>query len=98
LDIVEPDFDHVSHIEDDHLFCINRIQQSPAGDRTAVATANGLALFDSSRRVRQILGRKDGLLADHVTDVVLEPNRMIVATPAGLSFIDAGGVRSLYAF
>ena len=98
LDIVEADFDHVSHFEDDHLFCINRIVEAPSGDRTAVATANGLALFDSSRQVRQILSRKDGLIADHVTDVVFEPNRMIVATPAGLSFVDAGGVRSLYAF
>lgn len=97
LDILEPDFEHVAHVEDDHLFCINRIAFSPAGDRTAVATANGLALFDSAQRLRQVLGRKDGLLADHVTDVVFRGGEMIVATPAGLSFVDASGIRSLYA-
>jgi ligand-binding sensor domain-containing protein len=44
------------------------------------------------------LGRKDGLLADHVTDVVFRPGGMVVATPAGLSFVGADGIRSLYAF
>lgn len=98
LDIVDADFEHVNHIEDDHLFCVNRIVPAPAGDRTAVATANGLVLFDGFGTVRQVLGRKDGLMADHVTDVVFRPNQMIAATPAGLSFIDASGVRGLYVF
>ena len=42
--------------------------------------------------------RRDGLIADQVTDIFIQPNRTIVATPAGLTFIDAGGMQSIYAF
>ena len=38
------------HWEDDHLFCVNRIRESATG-AVAVATANGLALFDRSGRL-----------------------------------------------
>jgi len=98
LDIADPQFENVAHLEDEHLFCVNRIAQEPGGLRTAVATANGLVMFDAGAKVRQVLGRKDGLLADHVTDVVFRPGGMVVATPAGLSFVGADGIRSLYAF
>ena len=50
---------------------------------TAVATANGLLMLDQSLKVRQVLGRRDGLLADHVTDVVFRDRGIVVATPAG---------------
>ncbi len=98
LDVVTPELDRVEHHEDDTLFCINRIVPDGRHDRTAVATANGLVLFDARARSRQVMGRKDGLLADHVTDVALREDGMVVATPAGLSFVDRFGVRSLYAF
>jgi ligand-binding sensor domain-containing protein len=68
------------------------------GARTAVATANGLVLFDSGGRPRQVMGRKDGFLSDHVTDVAFREGGMVVATPTGLSFVDRSGVRSLYVF
>ena len=96
LDVADTSFDSVRHFEDDHLFCINRIAEEPGGARTAVATANGLVMFDPSLTVRQILGRKDGLLADHVTDVLFRPGGMVIATPAGLSLAGADGIRSLY--
>ena len=83
LDILEPDFEHVTHLEDDRLFCVNRIVPDATGERTAVASANGLILFDSLNRVRQVLTRKDGLIADHITDVVFRPGGMVVATAAG---------------
>jgi hypothetical protein len=44
------------------------------------------------------MGRREGLLADHVTDVAFREGGMVVATPAGLSFVDRAGVRSLYVF
>ncbi len=91
------------HLEDDHLFCINRIALDPQHHTMAVATANGLVLFDSVGKPRQVLTRRDGLIADHVTDVVYTQlptgdTRMTLATPAGLTFVDATGVQSLYAF
>ena len=95
LDIVDPTFTRARHIEDQHLFCVNRIVH---GTTTAVATANGLVLFDASGQKRQVLVRDQGLIANHVTDVVWNGSEMIAATPAGLSFISADGVRSLYAF
>lgn len=86
------------HFEDDHLFCVNRIVPNAQRDATAVATANGLVLFDDQGIRRQVLGRADGLIADHVTDVARYGDGMAVATPAGLTFIDSGGMRSIYAF
>lgn len=96
LDIADSTFENIRHFEDEHLFCVNRIVEEPGGARMAVATANGLVMFDPSLTVRQIMDRKDGLLADHVTDVLFRPRGMVVATPAGLTLADAGGVRSLY--
>ncbi len=86
----------VTHLENDRLFCVNRIVHS-AG-RTAVATANGLLYFDASGRQRQVLTRDDGLIATHVTDVLLTEQGALAATPAGLTIFDRSGTRSLNAF
>jgi ligand-binding sensor domain-containing protein len=98
LDVAAPNFESATHHEDDTLFCVNRIVTDDAHSRTAVATANGLVLFDAAGNARQVMGRKDGLLADHVTDVAFREDGMVVATPAGLSIVDRSGVRSLYVF
>jgi hypothetical protein len=98
LDLFERSFRKAVHIEDDNVFCINRIVPNAAGGTIAVATANGLVLFDQSGRKRQVLGRADGLLADHVTDAALYGSGLVLATPAGLTFLDSAGPRSLYAF
>jgi hypothetical protein len=99
LDIVDVDsLAATQHLEDDHLFCINRIALDPRRGTMSVATANGLVLFDAAGKPRQVLTRRDGLINDHVTDVVYSGDRMTVATPAGLTFIDDSGDESLYAF
>lgn len=98
LDILEPGLDRASHREDSHVFCINRIVHDPARGITAAATANGLVLFDAAGRERQVLGRGQGLIADQVTDILVRPGGMTVATPAGITFLDGAGARSLYVF
>lgn len=98
LDILTPDLRQASHIEDDNVFCVNRIVPNPGSGAMAVATANGLVLFDQLGRKKQVLGRSDGLMADHVTDAALYGSGMVLATPAGLTFMDSAGPRSLYAF
>ena len=98
LDILEADEQHAQHVEDQHVFCVNRIVGAPDEKSVAVATANGLVVFDQAGRVQQVLSRSDGLIADHVTDVVYRENRIVAATPAGITFFDAGGARSIYAF
>jgi hypothetical protein len=98
LDIMDASLEHSAHHEDDALFCINRIVASPDHARTAVATANGLVIFDANAKPRQIMGRKDGFLSDHVTDVAFHDEDRVVATPAGLSFVNRSGVQSLYVF
>jgi ligand-binding sensor domain-containing protein len=98
LDIVEGTGQHARHIEDDHVFCINRIRPNLFRGATAVATANGLVLFDALGNRKQVLGKAEGLIADHVTDVAAFRDGIVVATPAGLTFIDSEGMRSLYAF
>ncbi len=98
LDILDSGLEQAVHHEDDTLFCVNRIVAEPDAARTAVATANGLALFDSAGKMRQVMGHRDGLLSDHVTDVAFREGGMVLATPAGLSFVDHSGVRSLYVF
>src|SRR5579872_2378553 len=85
--------------EDDHLFCVNRIAHDPARGISAVATANGLVMFDVSTSRRRVITHDDGLIANQITDVVLRPDgSAVVATPAGVSFIDAAGISSIYAF
>ncbi len=91
------------HIEDDHIFCVNRIKEDEAGNVVAVATANGLALFDRGQQLRQVLDRQDGLIASHAMDVLFRrlpdgDSSMVVATPAGVSFVEGGSVSSIYAF
>ncbi|HEX9200006.1 MAG TPA: hypothetical protein VF865_10640 [Acidobacteriaceae bacterium] len=98
LDIVEGTGQHARHIEDDHIFCVNRIRPNLFRGATAVATANGLVLFDGRGNRKQVLGKAEGLIADHVTDVAAFRDGIVVATPAGLTFIDSEGIRSLYAF
>jgi ligand-binding sensor domain-containing protein len=98
LDILDLTLTTAQHLEDDHLFCINRIALDPRRNTMAVATANGLVLFDIAGKPRQVLTRRDGLISDHVTDVVYSGDRMTIATPAGLTFVDDTGVQSLYAF
>jgi ligand-binding sensor domain-containing protein len=98
LDLVAPGLRSAAHYEDDNVFCVNRILPNSANGMVAVATANGLVLFDQLGRKQQVLGRADGLLADHVTDAALYGNGMVLATPAGLTFLDSAGPRSLYAF
>jgi ligand-binding sensor domain-containing protein len=98
VDVVDANQERATHFENDTLFCVNRIMPDAAHSRTAVATANGLVLFDAGAQPRQVLGRKDGLLSDHITDVAFRKDGMVVATPAGLSFVDRSGVRSLYVF
>lgn len=97
LDIVSRD--RTRHVEDEHVFCVNRIALDPVSGTMVVATANGLVLFDREGKPRQVMTRRDGLIADHVTDVAFYANGLTVATPAGLTFVDAGAApQSLYAF
>lgn len=86
------------HVEDEHVFCVNRIFPEAKSDVIDVATANGLVRFNDAGSEQQILTRADGLIADHVTDIVDYRDGLALATPAGLTFLDAGGARSLYAF
>ena len=98
LDIVSPALDHATHVENSHIYCVNRIVPDAARHIINVATANGLAVFDSDGRDRAVMSRSDGLIAEHVTDVALYRGGMAIATPAGLTFMDSTGAHSLYAF
>jgi ligand-binding sensor domain-containing protein len=99
LDILNANGERGQHIEDDHLFCVNRIAHDSSRGVSAVATANGLVMFDAATSRRRVIGQAEGLIANQVTDVVLRPDgSAIAATPAGVSFIDATGISSIYAF
>jgi hypothetical protein len=98
LDVLSADLQQVEHAENDHLFCVNRIVLDPRRKTMVVATANGLVLFDSQGQARQVMTKRDGLIADHVTDVAFTGGNMVLATPAGLTFVDGSGTQSLYAF
>jgi ligand-binding sensor domain-containing protein len=98
LDLLASDNSRARHVEDEHVFCVNRILHDVKSGAIDVATANGLVRFDDSGSEQQVLTRVDGLIADHVTDVVSYRDGLALATPAGLTFLDASGVRSMYAF
>ena len=98
LDILSATDGPATHVENDHVFCVNRIVDDPRKGAVAVATANGLAMFSADGRERQVLDRESGLISGHVTDVILYGDGMAAATPAGITFLDASGAHSLYAF
>jgi ligand-binding sensor domain-containing protein len=98
LDLLEADSGQTTHVENEHVFCVNRIWPDAKTGTIAVATANGLVRFAASGSQEQVLTRSDGLIADHVTDVVPYREGLAIATPAGLTFLDASGARSMYAF
>ncbi len=98
LDLLSGDNSRARHVEDEHVFCVNRILADAKTGGVDVATANGLVRFDASGNQEQILTRSDGLIADHVTDVVAYRDGLALATPAGLTFLDHSGIRSMYAF
>ena len=89
---------HVTHVEDEHVFCINRVLPEAKSGTVDVATANGLVRFGPAGNEEQVLTRAAGLIADHVTDVASYGEGLVLATPAGLTFLDRRGARSLYAF
>ncbi|MDR3776751.1 MAG: hypothetical protein P4K97_07630 [Terracidiphilus sp.] len=98
LDILPATGGAASHVENEHVFCVNRIVEDGRSGAVAVATANGLVLFDRDGRQKQVLEREAGLIANHVTDVALYGDGMALATPAGITFLDRSGAHSLYAF
>ena len=98
LDIVSAESGPPKHVEGEHVFCVNRIFVDGKSGIINVATANGLVRFDSLGSEQQVLTRADGLIADHVTDIAAYREGLALATPAGLTFLDASGASSLYAF
>jgi hypothetical protein len=98
LDLISSDNSRARHVEDEHVFCINRVFPDAKSGVIDVATANGLVRFDDSGSEQQVLTRADGLIADRVTDVAAYRDGLVLATPAGLTFLDASGARSMYAF
>jgi ligand-binding sensor domain-containing protein len=98
LDILSATGGKVEHVENEHVFCVNRIVEDSRQGAIAVATANRLVIFNRDGQQKQVLGREAGLIADHVTDVALYNGGMALATPAGITFLDKSGAHSIYAF
>jgi ligand-binding sensor domain-containing protein len=98
IDILPPSGGQPAHIENAHVFCVNRILENPHQGTVAIATANGLILFDRDGGQKQVLTRDSGLIASHVTDVVLYGDGLVAGTPAGITFLDSSGSHSIYAF
>lgn len=98
LDVVPATGGKPAHVENDEVFCVNRIVEDPRQSAVAVATANGLVLFDRNGRQKQVLTRESGLIANHVTDVALLNDGVVAGTPAGITFLDGSGAHSMYAF
>ena len=98
LDLLSSDDHRLRHVEDQHVFCVNRILPDLKTGTINVATANGLVRLNDAGGEQQVLTRADGLIADHVTDVAAYRGGLALATPGGLTFLDDTGARSMYAF
>src|SRR5215469_2145969 len=98
LDVLPEGPARTLHVENDHVFCVNRIWPDAKTNTVEVATANGLVRFEATGKPQQVLGKADGLIAEHVTDVVPYRDGLAIATPAGITFLDADGARSMYGF
>ena len=88
----------VTHVEDDQIFCVNRIVQDSYRNMGVVATANGIALMNAQGKILKRITEADGLISQHVTDVVVRPDGLAVATAAGVTLMNSGGPESIYAF
>jgi ligand-binding sensor domain-containing protein len=88
----------VTHIEDDQIFCVNRIVQDSYRNMSVVATANGIALMSPQGKILKRITEADGLISQHVSDVVVRQDGLAVATAAGVTLLNAGGPESIYAF
>jgi len=55
-------------------------------------------LFSPQGKILRRIGRSDGLIADHVTDVAVRSTGLAVATAAGITLLDQSGPQSIYAF
>lgn len=98
LEIVSAGRDSSSHLEDDQLYCVNRIVHDRRNHRSGVATANGFVMVDEGGMKRQAFTKADGLIASHVTDAMLAPDGgWVLGTPAGITFLDNGRASSIYA-
>jgi outer membrane protein assembly factor BamB len=97
IDLLSPE-GTIRHLEDDHLYCINRLVLDPQRRTMDAATADGLVLFDAQGKPRQTLTHRDGLISDHVTDIAFTRAGTALATPAGITFLGPTGAESLYAF
>jgi ligand-binding sensor domain-containing protein len=88
----------VAHVEDDQIFCVNRIVQDSYRNMGVVATANGIALMNSQGKILKRITEADGLISQHVSDVVVRQDGLAVATAAGVTLLNSGGPESIYAF
>jgi len=98
LDLLEADAVRVTHVENEHVFCVNRIVPDIHTGAVAVATANGLVRFDANASQQQVL------------DASRRPNRgpcygrshlprwLGVRHAGSLTFLDGAGPHSMYAF
>jgi ligand-binding sensor domain-containing protein len=99
IDIADTDGVRKSaHIEDEQVFCINRIVWDAQRQVQTVATANGLVLFSPDGKIVRRLGKSDGLISEHVTDIAVGSDGPALATAAGITLMNAGGPESIYAF
>jgi ligand-binding sensor domain-containing protein len=100
LDVLDTVANRARHIEDDTVFCVNRIVHDMARQRSIIATGNGVAFLDGNATVRRVMHKEDGLIANHATDLLVRPSgALTVATPAGVTFVeDNGQTSSIYAF
>jgi ligand-binding sensor domain-containing protein len=88
----------IAHIEDDHVFCINRLVWDAKRNTQVAATANGLVLFSPEGKIIRRIGLADGLISEHVTDVAVRADGLAAATAAGVTLLNAAGPESIYAF
>ena len=54
LDMLQADHTHAIHVENDHVFCVNRIVPNLKDGTIDVATANGLVRFGASLNQEQV--------------------------------------------
>ena len=97
LDVMDGSQERLTHVENETVFCVNRIVEDGERGIVYAGTANGLAAFSRDGRLREVRRGTDGLISDHVTDLVVDDGALTVATPAGLTFLGSTGARSLYA-
>ncbi|MBN2541243.1 hypothetical protein JXI42_00095 [bacterium] len=76
---------------------VNHIYRDESSDLCYVSTTDGIGVF-KDRELQNFIEKKDGLISNYVSFIFKDGVRLYAATGSGLSIIEKGIIKNMYAF